>query len=159
MKLDDLFVSQNPKEFYASFFLDKFWVAHIPRVRMVKFKLLAQFPWITFPIQSCLVLYSLCANLLHSLIMWLIVSSLSPHNLHQLFYCVLSILALTYLVLMALFCAAYYNKEKESKEVLILIWHVCCPIRMKNISYMLLTIALRQVTLYLCMHFIDEKYM
>ena len=34
--------------------------------------------WITLPIQSCLVLYSFCANLLHSLIMWLIVSSLSP---------------------------------------------------------------------------------
>ena len=33
--------------------------------------------WITLPTQSCLVLYSLCANLLHSLIMWLVVSSLS----------------------------------------------------------------------------------
>ena len=27
--------------------------------------------WITLPTQSCLVLYSFCANLLHSLIMWL----------------------------------------------------------------------------------------
>ena len=41
----------------------------------------------TFPSRSpCppsrLVLYSFCANLLHSLIMWLIVSSLSPHSLH-----------------------------------------------------------------------------
>ena len=49
--------------------------------------------WITLPIQSCLALYSFCANLLHSLIMWLIVSSLSPHSLHLLFCCVLSILA------------------------------------------------------------------
>ena len=32
--------------------------------------------WITLPTQSCLVLYSSCAKLLHSLIMWLIVSSL-----------------------------------------------------------------------------------
>ena len=32
---------------------------------------------ITLPTQSCLVLYSFCANLLHSLIMWLIVSSLA----------------------------------------------------------------------------------
>ena len=48
--------------------------------------------WITLPTQSCLVLYSFCANLLHSLIMWLIVSSLSPHNLHLLFSCILSIL-------------------------------------------------------------------
>ena len=40
--------------------------------------------WITFPTQSCLVLYSLCANLLHSLIIWLIVWSLSPHKLYLL---------------------------------------------------------------------------
>ena len=39
------------------------------------------FQWITLPTQSCLVLYSFCANLLHSL-MWLIVSSLSPHSQH-----------------------------------------------------------------------------
>ena len=58
---------------------------------------------ITSPTQSCLVLYSFCANLLHSLIMWLMVSSLSQHNLHLLFCCVLSILALIWLVLSALF--------------------------------------------------------
>ena len=62
--------------------------------------------WITLPTQSCLALYSFCANLLHSLIMWLIVSSLSPHSLHLLFCCVLSILALIWFVLMALSCAA-----------------------------------------------------
>ena len=61
---------------------------------------------IILPTQSCLVIYSFCANLLHSLIMWLIVSSLSQHNWHLLFCCVLSILALIWLVLMALFCAA-----------------------------------------------------
>ena len=61
---------------------------------------------ITLPTQSCLVLYSFCANLHHSLIMWLMVSSLSPHSLHLLFCCVLSILALIWLVLTALFCAA-----------------------------------------------------
>ena len=53
---------------------------------------LHNFQWITSPIQLCLVLYSFCANLLHSLIMWLMISSLSPHNLH-LFCCVLSIYA------------------------------------------------------------------
>ena len=58
-----------------------------------------------FPTQSCLVLYYFSANLLHSLIMWLIVSSLSPHNLHLLFSCVLSIISFIWLVLMALFCA------------------------------------------------------
>ena len=51
--------------------------------------------WITFLIQSCPILYSLCINLLRPLIMWMIVSSLSPHTLHLLFCCVLSILALT----------------------------------------------------------------
>ena len=61
--------------------------------------------WIPLPTQSCLVLY-FCTNLLHSLIMWIMVSSLSPHNLHLLFCCILSILALIWFVLMALFCAA-----------------------------------------------------
>ena len=41
--------------------------------------------WIPLPTQSCLALYSFCANMLHSLIMWLIVSSLSPHSLHYCF--------------------------------------------------------------------------
>ena len=50
--------------------------------------------WITLPTQTCLVLYSFCANLLYSLVMWLMVSSLSSHSLHLLFCCVLSILAL-----------------------------------------------------------------
>ena len=62
--------------------------------------------WIPFPTQSCLVKYYFCVNLQHSLIMWLIVSSLSPYNLHLLFCCVLSLLALIWFVLMALFCAA-----------------------------------------------------
>ena len=48
--------------------------------------------WIPLPTQSCLVLYSFC-NLLHSL-MWLIVPSLSLHNPHLIFCCVLSIVAL-----------------------------------------------------------------
>ena len=62
--------------------------------------------WITLLTQSCLILYSFCANLLHSLIMWFMISSLSLHSPHLLFCCVLSILALIWLVLMALFCAA-----------------------------------------------------
>ena len=39
-----------------------------------KFNILHSSQWITFPTQSCLVLYSFCANLLHSLIMRLIIS-------------------------------------------------------------------------------------
>ena len=79
---------------------------HIPFVGMVKFKFLAHFPvdYLADPVVSSL--YSFCANLLHSLIMWLMVSSLSLHSLHLLFCCVLSILALIWLFLMALFCTA-----------------------------------------------------
>ena len=50
---------------------------------------------ITFPAELCRVFYSFCANLLYLLVMRLIVSSLSPHNLHLLFCCVLSNLAMT----------------------------------------------------------------
>ena len=73
---------------------------------MVNFKFLAHLPVdpLANPAVSCLI--SFCANLLHSLIMWLIVSSLSSHSRHLLFCCVLSILALIWLVLTALFCAA-----------------------------------------------------
>ena len=60
----------------------------------------------TLSTQSWLVLYFFCVNFVHSLIMWLIVSSLSAQNLHLLFCCVLSIISLVWLVLMALFCAA-----------------------------------------------------
>ena len=62
--------------------------------------------WITLKTQKSLFSYSFCANLLHSLIMWLIISSLSPHSLHLLFCWVLSILALIWLVLLAFSCAA-----------------------------------------------------
>ena len=85
---------------------DSCQVEHVPFVRMVKLKFLPNFQWILLPTQSCLVLYSFCGNLLHSLIMWLIVMSLSLHNLHLLFYCILSILALIWLFFIALFYAA-----------------------------------------------------
>ena len=53
------------------------------------FNFLHSSQWITFPSQSCLVLYSFWTNLLHSIIWWLIISSLSPDNLHLLFSWVL----------------------------------------------------------------------
>ena len=62
--------------------------------------------WITFPTQLCLVLYSLCSNLLHLLITWLIISSLSPHNLYLLFCCILSIFAVLLLLLLFAVVAA-----------------------------------------------------
>ena len=54
--------------------------------------------WINFPNQ-CLVLFSLGANSLHSLIMWLIISSQSPHSLHQLFSCVLFIIIMIIIII------------------------------------------------------------
>ena len=84
-------------------FQDRFWLLHIPFVRVVKLKVLHNSLWITLSTQSCLILYSFCAILPHSLIIWLIVLTLTPHNLHYLFCSVLTFLALT--VLMALFCA------------------------------------------------------
>ena len=73
-------------------FQNGFWVVHISFFCMVKFKLLSQFPvdYLLYPIMSSLILFG--ADLLHSRIMRLIVSSLSSHNLHQLFCCILSIL-------------------------------------------------------------------
>ena len=79
--------------------------------------------WITLPTPSCQVLYSFCDNLLHSLIMWLIVSSLSLHNLYLLFCCVLSILALIWLVFVALFCVDIW-KDSVFLERYLFLSHV-----------------------------------
>ena len=81
------FVPQNLREFWASHFLGRILdFAYTISWFWSNLNSLHNSQWITFPTQSCLVLYSLCANLLHSLIMWLIVSSHSPYNLH-LFSC------------------------------------------------------------------------
>ena len=58
------------------------------------FNLLHNSQWITFPIQSYLFMLFFCASLQHSLLIWLTISSMSPHNLHLLFFCVLSTFAL-----------------------------------------------------------------
>ena len=62
----------------------------------LRLNFLHSFQLIIFSTQSCVVLYSFTANLVHSVIIWLIISSLSPHNLHLLFCCVLSIFALLF---------------------------------------------------------------
>ena len=99
-------ISKIPEKFCVSFSRTDsgLWIYHL--FVWSNFNFLHKSLWITLSTQSYLVLYSFCANLLHSLIMWLIVSSLSPHNLHLLFCCVLFILALIWLVLMVLFWAA-----------------------------------------------------
>ena len=83
-----------PEEFVCFIFLDGFLVVHILFVGRVKFKLLAQFPVDPFalPISSSVILF-LCANSMHLLIRWLIVSSLSKESQH-LFCCDLFILVL-----------------------------------------------------------------
>ena len=82
--------------------------------------------WITLPTQSCLVLYSFCANLLHSLIMWLIISSLSPHSLHLLFRCVLSIIISIKILWTCFFVFLSFTSLKfqsKSNEYIISILH------------------------------------
>ena len=67
---------------------DRCWIVHI----WSNLNFLHNSLWIAFPTQSCPVLYSFWANLQYLLIMWLIIWSLSSHNLHLLFCCVISIL-------------------------------------------------------------------
>ena len=85
---------------------DSCCVVHIPFVHMVNFEFLSHLPvdHLAPPFVSSLIIF-LCFNLPHSFIMWLMVPSLSLHSLHLLFWCSPSILALIWLVLMALFCA------------------------------------------------------
>ena len=104
VRLGDLFLSQNPRETCLSHFpgwIFKLYIYHL--LGWSNFIFLHNFQWIIFPNHSCLVLYSFCTNLLHSLI-WLIVSSQSTQNLHLLSYCILSIFALTLFLLMTLIC-------------------------------------------------------
>ena len=60
--------------------------------------------WITLPSQSCLVILFLCQ--FAAFANYVIDLFVSPHNLCLLFCCVISILALMWLVLMALFFSA-----------------------------------------------------
>ena len=86
---------------------------------------------ITLPTHSCLALYSFCANLLHSLIMWLIVSSLSPLSLHLLFCFILSILASIWLVLMVLFRAAI---RRDSVSLLVSFQVLSCEMFISHLK-------------------------
>ena len=62
-----LYVSQNPSEFYVS--QDRFWFVHL--VGWSNYIVLHNSKWILFLTLLCLVLYSFCASLLHSLIIWI----------------------------------------------------------------------------------------
>ena len=65
--------------------------------------------WVTLPTQSCLVFYSFCANLLHSLIMWLMVSYLSPHSLHLILLSLLLLLFVVVVVVVNIFRLLFSN--------------------------------------------------
>ena len=86
--------------------LERCWVVHIPFVRMVKLKFLAQFLVDHLAHQVMSSLIHLRCKFVVFAFMWLMVLSQSPHNPHLLFCCILSIHALIWLVLMALFWAA-----------------------------------------------------
>ena len=92
-RLYDPLVDQNPREVCAFHFPERIY--HLFEWSNLNFLHNSQL--IILPTQSCLTIYSLCANLLYSFIMRMIVSSLSPHNLHLLF---------CFVLLMSLFCAA-----------------------------------------------------
>ena len=83
----DPFVSQNPIGVFAfrssGQILGYTYIYYL--FAWSNFNFLHNSQKITLPTQSCLVLCTFCANLLHSLIMSLMVSSLSSHNLHSAF--------------------------------------------------------------------------
>ena len=72
------FVSQNPIGVFASHFLEKILGCVYTTCSYDQASTSCSVPCRSLPTQSCLALYSFHANLLSSLIMWLIVSSLSP---------------------------------------------------------------------------------
>ena len=59
----------------------RLWIYHLLVWSNLNFLHISQ--WITLPTQSCLVLYSFCANLLHSLIMGLLLLLFTQSFLHQ----------------------------------------------------------------------------
>ena len=94
-----VWMSKSQRSFCVSFSRTDAWLSIYHLFVWLNFNFLHISQWITLPTQTCLVLYSFRANLLHSLIMWLIVLSLSPHNLYLLFCCILSLLALIWLLI------------------------------------------------------------
>ena len=91
--LGDFFVSQNPRKLCVSHSSGRIEAFAIPFGKMVKYKLLVQFPLdhTSHPVVSCLELF-LC--LLYSPILLLIASSLLPQYTYLLFCCLLNIIAL-----------------------------------------------------------------
>ena len=86
-------ISKSQRILRVSFSMANSWLWIYYLFIGLNLNLLHNFQLTTFTVVSDLILFY--ANLLHSFIMWLNISSLSPHYLHLLFCCVSSILALT----------------------------------------------------------------
>ena len=99
-------ISKSLKSLCVSFSRTESWFCIYHLFVWSNLNFLYNSQWILLPTESCLVLYCFWGNLLRSFIMWLVFSSLSPHKLNLMFYCVLSILTLIWLVFMAVFWAA-----------------------------------------------------
>ena len=93
--LGDQFVSKNVKEFYVPNSQRRILVCAYTMLLYGNIKSFAQFPGITYSTQSYLAFFSFCVSLLHSLMIWSTVSSLSLHNLQLPFCCLLSIFTQT----------------------------------------------------------------
>ena len=98
--------TKNLKWFHQSIFKHGIWFVLIPLVVRSKFSLLHNSLKFTFATQLLQVLYFYSACLLHSLRLWIVVSSVSSKHRQLGFCCVLSTLTLTLLVYMALCRAA-----------------------------------------------------
>ena len=97
-----VYISKSQRSFPVSFFRTDSRVCIYHEFFRPNFNFLHYFQWTNFPTHSCQVSYSFCVNLLHSLIIRFVVSSLSRQNLHLIFCCVLSIFGLVwFLYLMA----------------------------------------------------------
>ena len=79
------------ENFMSWIFLERFWFVLLPFFIMVKLKFPSHFPADLLSHSVMLTLLSFYASLLHSRIMWLIISSLLLHNLPLLFYWILLI--------------------------------------------------------------------
>ena len=139
-KLGNPFVSQNPKEFCVSFSRtdSRLCIYHLFAWSNLNF--LHNSQWATLPTQSCLLLYSLCANLLHSLTMWFVFLSLSPHNLHLLFCCDLSIFVFGHSHYSVVLCGfqkrfSFSHKVSLSLPCLsFLVWDFACLLLVMSIE-------------------------
>ena len=83
-----VWISKIPENFVRLIPQNKFWFVHVTFGSLIKFQFFTQFPvdLLSYSLtHSYLDLYSFFACFLHSLIMYVIASSLSPYNLHCYF--------------------------------------------------------------------------